>query len=307
MNMSTTTKPILVAGATGRHGGTGASVARLLRHEGLPVRALVRKADERAASLEALGAEIVIGDLHDRRSLKAALAGVEIAYFTYPIAAGVVAAAANLASAGRGAGLKRVVVMSMGASHPESPSHLGRAQWLAEELLEWAGFSCLYLRIAAFFFENLELLHRADIEGEGVIRNSFSDVATSWIAGEDAAKLAVAALLHAERFGAKTAVYPSGGYQYTHAEIAQILGGHLGRTLRHETISREAWQKRLLALSAHDDRITADMADHISVLGATIRQPLPTNDIFETVTQGKPVSLLEALKSGRLSFGTRTA
>jgi uncharacterized protein YbjT (DUF2867 family) len=61
----------------------------------------------------------------------------------------VVDAAANFASAGRAAGLKRVVVMSMGASHPKSPSHLGRAQWLAEELLEWAGFSCLHLPIAA--------------------------------------------------------------------------------------------------------------------------------------------------------------
>src|SRR5689334_319713 len=142
MAVNVATRPILVVGATGRHGGTGASVARLLRDRGLPVRALARSADERVAPLEARGAEIVTGDLHDRRSLKAALDGVEVAYFAYPVAGGIVDAAANFASAGRAAGLKRVVVMSMAVSNPDSASHLGRAQWIAEELLEWAGFSC---------------------------------------------------------------------------------------------------------------------------------------------------------------------
>ncbi|MFX9962082.1 NAD(P)H-binding protein, partial [Acinetobacter baumannii] len=92
-----------------------------------------------------LGIDVVAGDLHDRHTLAAALADVETAYFAYPVAAGIVDAAANFAAAGRAAGLKRVVVMSMGVSRPDSPSHLGRAQYLAEEMLEWAGFGCLHL------------------------------------------------------------------------------------------------------------------------------------------------------------------
>lgn len=304
--MSTATKPILVIGATGRHGGTGAAVARELRSRGLPVRAFMRSVDERAAPLKALGAEIATGDLHDRGSLKTALDGVEVAYFAYPVAGGIVDAAANFASAGRAAGLKRVVVMSMAVSNPDSASHLGRAQWLAEELLEWAGFSCLHLRIAALFVENLELLHRADILEDGVIRNSFANVALSWITGDDAGKLAVAALLHPDRFGGKTAVYPSGGDQYTHAEIASLLGRHLGRPLRHETIEKEVWRERLIALSARDNRINIDMAGHISVLGAAIRQSPPANDMFEAVTGEKPLSLEKAIKTGRLSLGDKT-
>src|SRR2546423_181897 len=120
-----TTVPILITGATGRHGGTGSHLARRLREAGRSVRALVRRLDERTAPLQALGAEIVVGDLHDRASLVPALEGVGLAYFTYPVNGGIVQAAANFAAAARQVGgHPRVVVMSNGASHPESPSVL---------------------------------------------------------------------------------------------------------------------------------------------------------------------------------------
>jgi uncharacterized protein YbjT (DUF2867 family) len=61
-----------VSGATGRHGSTGAHVARRLREEGRPVRTLARTLRERTDVLAELGAEVVIGDLHDRRGLVAA-------------------------------------------------------------------------------------------------------------------------------------------------------------------------------------------------------------------------------------------
>ena len=299
------TKPIFVVGGTGRHGGTGAFVARQLLQRGLPVRALARRQDDRVSALQSLCAEIAIGDLRDRRTLIPALEGIETAYFTYPVAGGIVEAAANFASAGRAIGLKRLVVMSMGPAYPESASPLGRAQWLAEELFETAGFSCIHLRVAALFFENLALLHRDDILGDGVIRNSFPDLPMNWIAGADAGKLAIAALLHPQKFGDKVAVYSSGSEKFTHAEVAGIIGRHLRRSLRHETISAEAWQQRLIALSQHDDRISVDMARHISTVGATIRQALPLNDLFAAVTGERPMTLTEALNSGYLNFSAK--
>jgi uncharacterized protein YbjT (DUF2867 family) len=303
--MTATAKPLFVVGATGRHGGTGATVARMLLARGVPVRALVRTIDGRVEPLKALGAQIVMGDLHERSSLIEALDGIETAFFTYPISGGVVDAAANFASAGREVGLKRTVVMSMAPSHPQSPSHLGRAQWLAEELLQWAGSSCLHLRIAALFFENLELLHRAEIENEGAIRNAFSDIPISWLSGEDAARVAVAALLYPERFGTDTAVYPGAPVQYTQSDIARIIGGYLGRTLRHENISREAWRDSIVELSAIDDRVSPDMAGHISAVAASLTKPFPPNDIIRNVTGEAPISLEKALESGRLLLGAR--
>ena len=55
--------PILVTGAAGRLGGVGGTVVEILRQRNLPVRAMVRREDERADALRAIGAEVVVGDL----------------------------------------------------------------------------------------------------------------------------------------------------------------------------------------------------------------------------------------------------
>ena len=76
--------------------------------------------------------------------------------------------------------------------------------------------------------------------------------------------------------------------------------------MKHETISAEAWQQRLMTLNQHDDRINADMARHISAVGASMRQPHPLNDLFQTVTRERPMTLAEALSSGYLAFDRST-
>ena len=67
--MTATATPILVIGATGRHGSTGWHVANRLHQEGRAVRILARSINDRTDALAALGAEVVVGDLHDRRTL----------------------------------------------------------------------------------------------------------------------------------------------------------------------------------------------------------------------------------------------
>ena len=54
---------ILVTGAAGQLGAVGRTVTGLLLDRGLPVRAMVRREDDRAAGLRAAGAEVVVGDL----------------------------------------------------------------------------------------------------------------------------------------------------------------------------------------------------------------------------------------------------
>src|SRR4051794_38605026 len=56
-------RPILVTGAAGQLGAVGRTVTGLLLERGLPVRAMVRREDERSAALRAAGAEVVVGDL----------------------------------------------------------------------------------------------------------------------------------------------------------------------------------------------------------------------------------------------------
>lgn len=304
-----TDNPILVTGATGRHGNTGGLLVRRLLAEGYPVRVLARTLSERTDRLSELGAEIVVGDLHDRRSLVPALADVDLAYFTYPIAAGVVTAAANYAAAVREVGrAPRTVVMSMGPAHPGHPSDLGRAQWLAEQVLEWAGLDVLILRVTALFHENLRVLHAHSIKDTGVFRNSFADSTIPWISGRDAAELGLAALLHPERFDAKVC-YPTGAEEFTHADIADLLTEVLEAPVRFEPISAAEWRDDLIALADNDGEsvVNVAMAQHISAVGQMVatRGPVAAAhdfDVLRRLIDREPVSLREFIEENRPAF-----
>ncbi|MFN3001945.1 NmrA family NAD(P)-binding protein [Mycolicibacterium wolinskyi] len=304
------TNPILITGATGRHGNTGEYLVRRLREAGHPVRILARRRSERTERLAALGAEIAVGDLHDRRTLVLALADVELTYFTYPIDAGVVSAASNYAAAVREVGRSpRTVVMSMGPAHPDSPSDLGRAQWLAEQVLDWAGLDLLILRVAALFHENLLILHSHWVREHGVIRNSFGPGKIAWISAGDAAELALAALLHPERFP-DTVYFAKGSEEYSHVEIADLLTESSAGTIRYEPISREQWRDDLLALSrsADAEAVNAAMAQHISAVGQMVAQSgrtLPADpDALRALTGREPATMREFLLSNREAFAT---
>ncbi len=302
------TQKILVTGATGRHGGTGAYVARRLREEGHSVRVLARVRDERSAALERAGFEVHFGDLRDRNSLLTAMEGIDQATFCFPVAPGIVEATAAFASALRKSSLNaRVVVMSMIAANENSPSELGRAQWLAEEVMQSSGLKLCVLRVAALFFENIVALHGESIRLEGVLRNCFGDAKSPWISGDDAGELMVAALLHPEQF--ETISYPPGAEALTHSEIAEVLAAELSRPVRFENVSREAWRDELLSLAERSNVVNASMARHISALAAGMAargggiKP-PTAGQLERQIGRRPTSFREFVHNhrGELTF-----
>src|SRR5258708_36894629 len=100
--MSESSKKFLVTGATGQPGGY---VTRQLRERGAQVRALVHHEDERSANLAATGAEIAVGDMLDLAAVTAAARGITAAYFTYPIAPGLLEATAIFAQAASESGI----------------------------------------------------------------------------------------------------------------------------------------------------------------------------------------------------------
>lgn len=305
--MTSSTAPVLVTGATGRHGSTGAHVARRLIEEGRRVRILTRSRSQRTDDLAALGAEVIIGDLHDRRSIVTALAELELAYFTYPVDAGVIRAAANYAAAVREVnGGTRTVVMSMAPAHPDHPSDLGRDQWLAEEVMTWAGIDVLILRIAATFHENVAALQGPSIKREDKLRNSFGDIAVGWINGRDAGELAVSALLHPERFTGPVC-YPTGSEYLNHHEIAEILSEELGRSIDFHPVARDQWRQELVALSAADPHgvVNVAMAGHISNVGeavATRGAPPADAAALAKLIGRAPVSFRDFARDNRPAF-----
>ena len=105
-------RPILVTGAAGQLGGIGRTVSGLLLERGLPVRAMVRREDERAADLRAAGAEVVVGDLLEPADVCRVVNGCRRVYFGMSVSAGYLEATVTMAAVAREIGVSALVNMS---------------------------------------------------------------------------------------------------------------------------------------------------------------------------------------------------
>ncbi|WP_052960347.1 NmrA family NAD(P)-binding protein [Mycobacterium sp. EPa45] len=301
--MTPPAQPILVTGATGRVGGVGRHVASELISRGLPVRAFVHRIDDRSEALQRMGIEVVAGDFTDYPSLLAALENVQAAYFSYPVGAGLTEAAGFFAAAGRECGLHRVVDLSLDAAFPESPSPQGRAEWVAEQIFEWAGYGGAHLRVAAFFMENLLTLYARQIRERGEIRNSFGDFAPSWIAASDVGAVGAALLADPASITDRTTVVGA-AERADHATVAAIISEATGHPVRYHALTRDEWRDELVASAAAAGRTDTTVAAHQSAQSAALREHnthLVTDDIVRLT--GRPaVTLREFLASNRDAF-----
>src|SRR5277367_3445637 len=283
---------ILVTGATGRQGGTGRAAAAYLLKRGRSVRALVRSIDERAEALRDLGIEIVVGDYGNYRSLVSALDGVEAAYFCYPVAAGIAEAAGFFAAAGREQGLKRIVDLSLATTRVDSPSPQGRAQWVAEQIFEWAGFRGVHLRIAAFFMENIPLLDGDSIRRSGRIANSFGDKALSWISGKDVGAMAAELLIN-DALASSRILIAGGVERLTYSEVAKTISAAVGKAVRYDELTPDEWRCELTAAAkAKGDEVNLRGIDHLVAQSVALRAgpALPVTEHVRLITGQYPIT-----------------
>ena len=103
---------ILVTGAAGQVGSVGRTVVGLLLDRGLPVRAMVRRDDERAASLRAAGAQVVVGDLLEPGDVYRVVSGCGRVYFSMSPSAGYLEATVTMAVVARETGVNALVSSS---------------------------------------------------------------------------------------------------------------------------------------------------------------------------------------------------
>src|SRR5207248_8561236 len=103
---------ILVTGAAGQVGAVGRTVTGLLLDRGLPVRAMVRREDERSAALRAAGAEVVVGDLLEPADVYRAVSGSRRVYFGMSVFPGHLEATVIVAAVARELGIEALVNMS---------------------------------------------------------------------------------------------------------------------------------------------------------------------------------------------------
>jgi uncharacterized protein YbjT (DUF2867 family) len=237
---------LVTAAAGGTQGQTGRHVAEKLLAKGVPVRAFVRRLDERSDRLRRLGAEPFVGDFLDIQSVQRAVQGVSSIYFAYPVQDGLLDATAIMAVAAREAGIARLVNLVMLRSSPDAPTPRMRQNYFSEQVFEWAGIGVAHVR-ATVFYENLRALVRQSLATQGTIRLPWGKDSTviPLVSAEDVASVATA-LLSGPAAPAGTA-YPLIGTVLTLRDIMATFGRVLGRDIQYEEISDEEWRRDAVA------------------------------------------------------------
>lgn len=277
----------LVTGATG---STGAHAVRYLREADWSVRAMVHREDERSAALAEVGADVIVGDLLDMGSVRAALDDVTRAYFVYPIVPGLLYATAGFAQAAREAGVEMIVNMSQISARPDTQSNAAREHWLAERIFDWAGIGVTHLR-PTFFADWFTYTPVAfSILTDGKLQLPFGSGRHAPIAAEDQARVIVSILKDPEAHRGQTYEL-FGPVEGTHTDHAAAIGRALGRSVEYEPVPIELFKAAVKAAYPDGDHL----AQHLGGVAVDYQNGIfsGTNDVIERIT-GEPPMTLEA-------------
>src|SRR3954471_13087615 len=239
---------ILVTGAAGQTGSVGRTVTGLLLERGFPVRAMVRREDERAASLRAAGAQVVVGDLLEPGDVYRVVSGCSRVYFSMSPSAGYLEATVTMAAVAREAGVNALVNMSQMTVSEMSiqnttPSHQQRQHWLGEQTLAWAGLPVVTIR-PTMFMESFLTLAGPSIRDRDRIELPFGRGKTSPVAASDVAQVVAAVLADPGPHLGRIYELTGPRSQDMHG-VAREFSDALGREVTYSDISPEDWEREL--------------------------------------------------------------
>ena len=303
--------PLLITGAAGgTQGSTGRLVASLLMKRGIPVRALVHHLDARSDELRKEGAEVVEGDLLNPASVQAAMRSVKRAYFTYPVADGLLEAAAIFAAAARDAALELVVNNSQFQGTPgdptfrdlqHAPSFRNLQHRLADRIFDWAQVRAVHLQ-APPYYENVRALVSRSVAEQSTVFLPWGedDTVVPLVGAQDVSR--VAATLLANPGAPSQNAYPLVGETPTAREMVQSLARTIGRPVRYVAITDEQWA------DAVKGRVNPHALDHLTHLWQYFRkgeEHFQATDAVRVVTGRDPQTLEEFFKANAKAIGTR--
>ncbi len=238
---------ILVTGAAGK---TGKAVVKALAAKGAGVRALVRGREHIGALLALGAAEVAVGSFEDRDALARAAAGARAIYHICPnVSRDEVQYARAMADAAQAQGVGRFVFHSV--LHPQieaMPHHWAKMR--VEEMLFAKGFDLTILQPAAYM-QNILGAWRGLVD-DGVYRIPYPvEARLSLVDLDDVAEAAALVLMQHGHGGATYEL--AGTSPLSQTEVAAAIGAVLGRDVRAEAGTVEAWDARARA---------AGMAEH---------------------------------------------
>jgi uncharacterized protein YbjT (DUF2867 family) len=296
---------ILITGAAGgAQGSTGRQVAESLIERGFPVRAFVHTLDARSDRLRDVGAEVFEGDLLDLAAVRRAIKDIKLAYFTYPVADGLLEATAIFALAAREAGTELVVNLSQLQNTPDAPSFRNLQHRLADRIFDWAQVGAIHLHAPPFYELVRALVARSVADQDTVFLPwGGGDAVIPLVGAEDVARVATA-LLTGTAAGGQNA-YDLIAETPSVSEIVDTLSRALKRPIRYVELTDEQWTQAVAG------RINAHAVDHLSHLWLFFRTRevrkgeigFRTTDAIRTLTGADPQTLEQFLEKNAKVFG----
>ncbi|MDX6458405.1 MAG: hypothetical protein QOE55_2102 [Acidobacteriaceae bacterium] len=282
-------RKVLITGATG---DTGRAAIKESIRSGLDVRAMVHLKDDRSTPLEKLGAEIIVGDLHQIDTIHQAMEGIDAAYFVYPVQPGLIEATVNFAQAAKEAAVAAIVILSQRSANRTSVSHSCRDSWIAEQVLNWSGLPVTHLRPTYFLEWLLYPWQLPLLREKGIIRLPVGNGRHAPIASEDIGRVAAALLENPAQHAGQT--YPLfGPVEMNHEQIAAELTIALGRPIIFQNVSIDEYCNSLEALGISEyvvQHFRGAMDDYQHGVMSGI------NDNVERLSGQKPMSVSDFAK-----------
>jgi NAD(P)H dehydrogenase (quinone) len=288
---------VLVTGATG---DTGRATVNELLARGHKVRALAHGQDERSKKLEERGIEVVYGDLLDFGQVRAALSGVQRAYFVYPIRPGILQATAYFAQAAKEAGVDGIVNMSQKSAREDAKSNAATDHWLSERVFDWSGLTVAHIR-PTYFAEWLRYI--APMIKAGLLHVPFGTGKHAPIAAEDQGRV-IAGILE-DPAAHKGKIYPLfGPVEYTYEETARVLSRALSKDVQYKQIDFEEFSRVLQASGKSAGRDNSFLFQHLKEVAIDHQNGIfaGTNDLVEKLGGRKPMTLEAFIEKHRAAF-----
>jgi NAD(P)H dehydrogenase (quinone) len=300
-----TSGPVLVTGAAGQVGGIGRLLVEFLRDRGVPVRAVVRSDDTRAAALRLRGAEVAVADLTRPEQVMPVLDGCTRGYFGMSVSPSYLEATLVMASAARAStdfellvNMSQMTLSQMDLTRmTDSPQH--RQHWLGEQALNWSGVPVTHIRPTVFQENPLFMALVAEsIAESGTLRLPFGTGRTSPVAARDVAEVVAAILLDPGPYVGQI-VELTGPRSVDLNELANEYSSALGHPVSYVPVPLGDWRNELSK---------RDLPDHLSrhlltmaKLHAANRYDRHTDGIARILGRA-PTSLRETVMSNRQLF-----
>jgi uncharacterized protein YbjT (DUF2867 family) len=248
---------ILVTGATGK---VGQEVVRQLATAGVPARALLRD-PTRASHIRIPGIEIVVGDLARPETLPAVFAGVDRVFLLTPAAPDQVELQSNALEAGRRAGARRIVKLSV-AGGPDAGTQIGRWHWATEKQIEASGLGFTFLRPTLYMQQMLAYAPSIAATGSFSAPMGAGEIAV--VDTRDVASVAVAALMED---GHDRHIYDlTGPEALSYDRMADAISDAIGKKVVYAHVPPEYTKKQMLA-----DGFPRWLVDDMLVLASSFR------------------------------------